>query len=107
MKKPNMIEAKKRSNNNIKIIRDGYKLDPYLRCIGVNQKYYIETYGCQMNVHDSETISAILEDMGYSYISNKEEADLIILNTCSIRENANNKVFGMLGIIKSLKKKKI
>lgn len=105
MKKPNMIEAKKRSNNNIKIIRDGYKLDPYLRCIGVNQKYYIETYGCQMNVHDSETISAILEDMGYSYISNKEEADLIILNTCSIRENANNKVFGMLGIIKSLKKK--
>ncbi|MDD4035875.1 MAG: tRNA (N6-isopentenyl adenosine(37)-C2)-methylthiotransferase MiaB [Bacilli bacterium] len=106
MQKPNMVEARKRSQTNVKVIRDGYKLDAYQKSIGVNKKYYIETYGCQMNVHDSETISAILEDLGYSYISSKEEADLIILNTCSIRENAHNKVFGMLGIIKHLKKSK-
>ena len=59
-----------------------------------------------MNVHDSENISAIMEEMGYSKKEDMDEADVIILNTCAIRENAHNKVHGMLGRIKHLKETK-
>jgi len=104
VKKPVFSEAKKRTKEEIKIIRDGYSIPVGIKNIGKEKKYYIETYGCQMNVHDSETISAILEDMNYIKAINKEESDLIILNTCSIRENAHNKVFGMLGRLKHSKK---
>ena len=74
--------------------------------IGINKKYHIITYGCQANERDSETISAILEDMSFTKTDNMEDADLILLNTCAIRENAHNKVFGMLGRIKHLKESK-
>jgi tRNA-2-methylthio-N6-dimethylallyladenosine synthase len=59
-----------------------------------------------MNEHDSENIKAVLESIGFSYVSDMKDADLIILNTCSIRENAHNKAFGMLGRIKHLKESK-
>ena len=65
--------------------------------------YYKETYGCQMNVHDSENIKAILEEIGFVETNDMNLSDLILLNTCAIRENAHNKVFGMLGRIKHLK----
>ena len=65
--------------------------------------YHVKTYGCQMNEHDSENIKAILEQMGFVEELEMEKADLILLNTCAIRENAHNKVFGMLGRIKHLK----
>lgn len=68
-------------------------------------KYYIKTYGCQMNEHDSETMAFMLEEMGYSPSSKIEEADLIIMNTCVIRENAENRFFGNLGALKHLKSK--
>ncbi len=67
-------------------------------------KYMIRTYGCQMNEHDSEKISWILENMNYAKTDNLEEADLIIYNTCLIRENAELKVYGKLGSLKLLKR---
>lgn len=73
---------------------------------GEGRKYIIFTYGCQMNEHDSEEIAWILEEMGYSPAENKEESDLIIYNTCSVRENADLKVYGHLGALKALKKRK-
>jgi tRNA-2-methylthio-N6-dimethylallyladenosine synthase len=68
------------------------------------KKYFLRTYGCQMNVHDSEQIRAYLENMGFSEVNTLEESDIIVLNTCAIRENAKEKVFGFLGRAKHLKK---
>ena len=67
---------------------------------------YIETYGCQMNVNDSEVVAAILEKEGYDYTENIAQAQLILLNTCSIREHAENKVFQRLHEIKKLRGEK-
>lgn len=66
-------------------------------------KYYIETYGCQMNEHDSEKISGMLEVCGYERAETKENADLIIFNTCCVREHAELRTFGNVGFIKELK----
>ena len=76
------------------------------KMLGKNKTYYIKTYGCQMNEHDSENIKAMLEELGFSYVDDYMDADLVILNTCSIRENAHNKAFGMLGRLKHLKEEK-
>ncbi|MBU5254831.1 tRNA (N6-isopentenyl adenosine(37)-C2)-methylthiotransferase MiaB [Tissierella praeacuta] len=70
------------------------------------KKYLIKTYGCQMNEHDSEKISWILERMNYIETENIEEADFIIYNTCLVRENAEFKVYGNLGSLKQLKREK-
>jgi tRNA-2-methylthio-N6-dimethylallyladenosine synthase len=70
----------------------------------MKSKYYIETFGCQMNVHDSEKISGLLKSEGYSETSNAREADMVIFNTCSIRAKAEQKFFSSLGKLKSLKK---
>ena len=67
--------------------------------------YHIVTFGCQMNVHESEKLAAICEKMGYVYTENREDADLIIFNTCAIREGAEDRVFGNVGALKRLKKK--
>lgn len=66
-------------------------------------KYHIITYGCQMNEHDSERIAYLLRTMGYEPAETKEEADLILYNTCLIRENAELKVYGQLGSLKHWK----
>jgi len=70
------------------------------------KRYFIATYGCQMNEHDSEKLAGMLSNMNYLECDNKEEADLIIFNTCCVRENAELKVYGNLGQLKALKKKK-
>ncbi len=106
MLKPNFKEAKKRTNEDIKILRNEYNIPFDMKDFGLNKKYYIKTYGCQMNEHDSEMISAILEDMKFTRSDSYEDADVIILNTCAIRENAHNKTFGMLGRIKHLRQTK-
>ncbi|EIF6296139.1 tRNA (N6-isopentenyl adenosine(37)-C2)-methylthiotransferase MiaB [Clostridium perfringens] len=67
--------------------------------------FCISTYGCQMNEEDSEKLSGMLKSQGYERTENKEEASIIIFNTCCVRENAENKVFGNLGQLKQLKKK--
>ena len=69
-------------------------------------KYIIVTYGCQMNVHESEKLAYICEKMGYTLTDKREDADLIIFNTCAIREGAEDRVFGNVGALKKLKKKK-
>lgn len=68
-----------------------------------NRKYHILTYGCQMNRNDSEIIAGMLAEKGYLPTENMKEADLIILNTCSVREGAEQKVYGKIGEIKNLK----
>lgn len=105
MKLPNLLEAKKRSNEKVLIKTNAYIIENNLKELGLGKKYYVKTYGCQMNEHDTENIKAILEDMSFSESLEMEEADLILLNTCAIRENAHNKVFGMIGRIKNLKEK--
>lgn len=68
-------------------------------------KYFIVTYGCQMNVHESEKIAGILEGLGYSQAEKREDADIIVFNTCAIREGAEDRVFGNVGNLKKMKKK--
>ena len=106
MLKPNYKEAKKRTEEEIKVLKNEYEIPEDIKNIGLNKKYFIKTYGCQMNEHDSEEIAAILEDLKYSKVDDYLDADIIILNTCAIRENAHNKTFGMLGRIKHLKESK-
>ena len=69
------------------------------------QKYFITTFGCQMNFHDSEILAGLLESMGYSKASSSGEADLILLNTCCVRGNAENRTHGHIGNLKPLKDK--
>jgi len=68
------------------------------------RKYYIETYGCQMNVADSELVAGILEEQSYRTVGNPEDADLILVNTCSVRENADKRAIARLRQFKHLKK---
>ena len=70
---------------------------------GVRPKFYVSTFGCQMNAHDSEKLIGILLKIGYDEAESEGEADFVIFNTCTVRENANQKLYGHLG---SLKKKK-
>lgn len=73
---------------------------------GQGLKYYIETWGCQMNEEDSEKLAGMLKGMGYGPTEFKNQADCIIFNTCCVRENAELKVYGNLGMLKKLKEKK-
>ncbi len=72
---------------------------------GKPAKYIIETFGCQMNENDSERLSGMLSEMGYSESFKRAESDLVIFNTCCVRENAEQKVYGHLGALKKLKEK--
>ncbi len=93
MNLPNMLDAKKRNSEETKhIYLDDKASDMYK-----NKKYFIRTYGCQMNVHDSEEIAYILENVGMTPIDTIEGADVVVLNTCAIRENAHDKLYGFLG----------
>ncbi len=65
--------------------------------------YEVRTYGCQMNVHDSERLSGLLEDAGYARPADGEQADVVVFNTCAVRENADNRLYGNLGHLKSIK----
>ncbi len=105
MKKPDYNILKRRTNDKINIIRN-FKIDKSMKHIGDNKKYCVKTYGCQMNERDSENICAMLEGLGYTKSIDIEDADIVILNTCAIRENAHNKVFGMLGRLKHIKESK-
>ena len=101
---PDYKEAMKRNRENV--LEETYELNDNLLNIGLNKTYHIKTYGCQMNEHDTENIKAMLEQLSFTEEENMEEADLVILNTCSIRENAHNKAFGMLGRLKHLKEER-
>ena len=70
-----------------------------------NKKYKIITYGCQMNLHESEKLAGILTELGYTETKEDKNADIIVFNTCCIRENAENHAEGNIGALKPLKKK--
>lgn len=72
----------------------------------MNKRYLIKTYGCQMNVHESEKIAGQLRDLGYEETQIAEDADVIVFNTCCVRENAEQHAFGNIGMYKKLKKEK-
>ncbi len=103
-KGPSLSEAKKRRNDQVNRYDNAYYIPPDMVKAGVGKKYYIQTYGCQANERDSETLSGILESMSYTACDDIKDADVIILNTCAIRENAEEKVFGKVGYVKNLKK---
>ena len=102
MNLPSLKEARKRSIEDVEVVY----LDNNDTKIVDNKKYFLRTYGCQMNVHDSEQIKFILESLGYVATDNLDDADIVVLNTCAIRENVHDKVFGYLGRCKHLKQSK-
>ena len=73
--------------------------------LGRPMKYFVQTFGCQMNERDSEKLAGILEKIGYLKADTEEEADIILYNTCTVRDNADQRVFGRLGVLKGLKDK--
>ncbi len=73
---------------------------------GARRTYQVRTYGCQMNVHDSERLSGLLEDAGYAAAPADQVADLVVFNTCAVRENADNRLYGNLGHLASVKAKR-
>ncbi len=101
---PNLKEAARRNRNEIK--NEEFSLPEDLKEFGKGKKYYIRTHGCQANQRDSETMAGILEAMGYKACEEYEDADVILLNTCAIRQNAEEKVYGEIGALKKLKREK-
>ena len=74
--------------------------------VGDGKKLFVETYGCQMNVGDTEIVVSIMQEHGYVYTENIEEADVILINTCSIRDNAEQRIWGRLSAMRQIKKRK-
>jgi len=95
-------DARKRSRNTTSILK--YEFDDEYLNIFKGKKYYLVTYGCQGNVVDGEKIDYILERLGFEKVIDAQSSDIIVLNTCAIRENATNRVYGELGRFKALKK---
>ncbi|QQK76309.1 tRNA (N6-isopentenyl adenosine(37)-C2)-methylthiotransferase MiaB [Salicibibacter cibarius] len=102
---PNYRKGQRRRRKDVEFYYD-FKIPEDMQSIGNGKKYYIRTYGCQMNVHDTENMSGILEELGFTPTDTTDDADIILLNTCAIRENAENKVFGEVGNLKNLKKER-
>lgn len=102
---PSLKDAKKRGKEEVKYHKD-FDIPEEFMGMGQGRKFYIRTYGCQMNEHDTEVMAGIFLGLGYEPTDSVEDANVILLNTCAIRENAENKVFGELGHLKHLKREK-
>ena len=102
---PSLKEAKKRGKEEVSYFKD-FEISKEFKGMGEGRKFYIRTYGCQMNEHDTEVMAGIFLGLGYEPTDVVEDANVILLNTCAIRENAENKVFGELGHLKHLKLEK-
>ncbi|XP_023223507.1 CDK5 regulatory subunit-associated protein 1-like [Centruroides sculpturatus] len=101
------IKTNDLKNKELSIVNES--LHPYIdsqTVDGTNRKVYIQTYGCQMNVNDTEIVWAILEKAGYCKVDSKEFADVILVVTCAIREGAEQKIWHLLDYLKSLKRKR-
>jgi tRNA-2-methylthio-N6-dimethylallyladenosine synthase len=99
-----MIKGKKLNGklSSNAIITDNVK--SYIESKQTHRLFFIETWGCQMNEEDTEKLSGMLRNMGYSKAVSRNEASLIIFNTCAVREYPEHKVYGNLGLLKALKK---
>jgi tRNA-2-methylthio-N6-dimethylallyladenosine synthase len=102
---PSLKDAKKRGKESVQY-HDDFALSPEFKGMGTGKKFYIRTYGCQMNEHDTEVMAGLFIALGYEATNSTADADVILLNTCAIRENAENKVFGEIGHLKPLKLEK-
>lgn len=102
MNLPNIKDARRRTKEEVNYIELNQNYDSNMF---KGQKYFLRTYGCQMNVHDGEEIKARLESLGFTETDTIETADIVILNTCAIRENAHDKLYGFLGRCKHEKEK--
>jgi tRNA-2-methylthio-N6-dimethylallyladenosine synthase len=92
---PTFKDARRRTRGDVDNIN--FELDPKYLNLGIGKKYLIQTYGCQANEADSEVMAGILEKIGFEKTDSPETSDLIILNTCAIRENAENRIWGEIG----------
>ena len=101
---PSLDAARKRNKERFVVRKDLFIIPEKARGIGHGRSYYLRTYGCQANVRDSENIAGILEELGYEAVSELDKADLILLNTCAVRQNAEEKVLGEIGNLKKLKR---
>ena len=99
---PDIKEARRR-NNAEAIKRVVFEVDEKYKELGKDKKYFIKTHGCQDNFRDSETIAGLLDSLSYVSCDKEEDADLILINTCAVREGAEDKVFGEIGALKRLK----
>ena len=102
---PDMLKAASRKKSATVFMPATFDKKDQLEALVKGEKYYIHTYGCQANVRDEETMRGLLEDVGYKQTDKPEEASLIIINTCAVRENAEDKVYGEIGNLKHLRKK--
>jgi tRNA-2-methylthio-N6-dimethylallyladenosine synthase len=102
---PSLKDAKKRGKEEVQYHKD-FDIPEEFIGMGQGRKFYIRTFGCQMNEHDTEVMAGIFLGLGYEPTDSVEDANVILLNTCAIRENAENKVFGELGHLKHLKREK-
>lgn len=100
---PNLKDAQRRTREDIPIQRMDFDIPDNVVDLGKGRKFYLRTYGCQANERDGETLAGILLAMGFAMTDASEEADLILLNTCAVRKNAEDKVFGEIGNLKHLK----
>ncbi len=103
-KMPNLKDASKRTDAVSKIQDNLFSIPDFVKDIGVGRNFYLRTYGCQANERDGEVMLGIFEQLGYTRVFETQEADVILLNTCAIREGAEDKVFGELGSLKRLKR---
>ncbi len=103
---PNLKEAQIRTNKEAVIEKSLFQIPEQIRMLGQGKTYYLRTYGCQANERDSETLAGILDELNFTSVEHPEEADVILLNTCAIRKNAEDKVLGELGSLKRLKNDK-
>ncbi|MBQ4208868.1 tRNA (N6-isopentenyl adenosine(37)-C2)-methylthiotransferase MiaB, partial [bacterium] len=88
----------------IKIINFKITVSEFLKKFSKDKKYFVITHGCQSNIHDSEIIKGILNKIGFSLSDNIKESSIIVINTCAVREKAENKVFAEIGNFKNKKK---
>ena len=98
---PDLKEAQRRTKKEIQRI-NSYIIPEDAKFIGQGKSYYISTYGCQANERDSETLAGIMDSIGFSHVEDVEKADVILINTCAVRENAMEKVLGEIGNFKRL-----
>lgn len=101
---PDLKEARNRKREETR--KNAFTLAEVYNGIGTGKTYSVVTYGCQGNEADSEVISGILERLGYTHSEDTYKADIVILNTCAIRENAENRIWGVLGLLKGVKSEK-
>ena len=100
--KPDLKKARKRLNKDTETIN--YQENPKYKDLGLGKSYHILTYGCQGNEADSEVMAGIFESLGFKYNDNPSTSDVVLLNTCAIRENAENRIWGVLGNLKAAKR---